>query len=268
MAQGTAHILVEHRRTGCVWISFNHPERLNAFDGDTCLELAAAIEEASANPEIGVIILSGVGDKAFCTGGYLGELTSFNPEKARHLFGSAMKALEAIRSAPQPVIAAINGYAVGGGNEFVVACDLAIASDKAKLGQTGPRIGSSPVFGATNLFAMSVGEKRAKEICMLCRQYTAAQALEMGWINAVVPHEQLEAEVDRWVDELLAKSPAYLEVTKISSNVWWDMMRPHFNHAGQALMRMAGHPEMIEGATAFMEKRPPDFQQFRTRRGK
>jgi 1,4-dihydroxy-2-naphthoyl-CoA synthase len=157
----------------------------------------------------------------------------------------------------------VNGYAVGGGNELVIACDLAIASERARFGQVGPKIGSSPVFGGTNLLAMNIGEKRAKEVCFMCRQYEAREALAMGWINAVVPHEELRAEVDRWCEDLLDRSPSYLELSKVTSNVWWDSLAPAFAHAEQTMFRLAGGPEMLEGTTAFMEKRKPDFRQFR-----
>lgn len=259
------HILFD-KREGVTWITFNHPERHNSFDGDMCVEIVDAIERAGADRENGVIVLTGAGDKAFSAGGYLADLTAFDKALGRHLFGQSLKAFDAIRQAPQPVIAAVNGYAIGGGNEFVIACDFAIASDRARFGQTGPRIGSSPIFGGNNLLSMSIGEKRAKEVCMLCRQYPAEEALRMGWINAVVPHDELHAEVDRWTQELLDKSPSYIEITKVTSNLWWDMMRPFYMHAQQMNLLMAGSEEMTEGATAFMEKRKPDFRRFRVPR--
>jgi 1,4-dihydroxy-2-naphthoyl-CoA synthase len=157
------------------------------------------------------------------------------------------------------VIAAVNGFAMGGGNELVVACDIAIAAESAVLGQTGPRVGSAPVLGGTNLLAMSVGEKRAKEVSMLCRRYTARQAQELGWVNAVVPDGELEAEVTRWAEEFLALSPRYLEIAKVSSNVWWNACRDAYLSGLGMLFQAAGSPDMIEGATAFLEKRPPRF---------
>jgi 1,4-dihydroxy-2-naphthoyl-CoA synthase len=168
-----------------------------------------------------------------------------------------------MRKVPQPIIAAVNGYAIGGGNELVIASDLAIAAEHATFGQTGPRIGSAPIYGATNLLAMTIGEKRSREVVYLCRQYTAREAFELGWINRVVPGAELVSEVDRWCRELLEKAPSYLELSKISSNVWWDMMAPAFAHATQTLLRLAGGEEMTEGASAFMQKRKPDFSRFR-----
>jgi 2-ketocyclohexanecarboxyl-CoA hydrolase len=171
-----------------------------------------------------------------------------------------LRMFDEIRNSPRPVIAAVNGSAAGGGNELVVACDFAIAAHSAKLGQTGPRVGSAPVIGGTNLLSLSVGEKRGKEISMLCRRYTAQTALELGWVNAVVPDEQLEAEVDRWVEEILALSPRYLEIAKVSSNVWWNQMRESYRTGLGMLMQAVGSDDMLEGANAFMEKRQPRFR--------
>jgi enoyl-CoA hydratase/carnithine racemase len=148
---------------------------------------------------------------------------------------------------PRPVIAAVNGAAAGGGNELVVACDIAIASEKATFGQTGVRVGSAPVLGGTNFLSMSVGEKRAKEIAFMCRRYPADQALEMGLINAVVPHEQLEEEVTRWADELLYMSPRYLEIAKVNSNVWWNQCRDNYLSGLGMLVQAIGSADMIEG---------------------
>jgi dihydroxynaphthoic acid synthetase len=256
------HILYE-KSGGKVWISINHPERLNSFDDATCVELIEAFEAADADGSVGVIVLTGVGDRAFCSGGYLAGLADFEFERARRLFRTSSQLFQAIRRTRQPVIAAVNGYAIGGGNELVIACDLAIASENARFGQVGPKIGSSPVFGGTNLLAMNIGEKRAKEVCFMCRQYPASEALAMGWINAVVPHGELRAEVDRWCEDLLDRSPSYLELSKVTSNVWWDMLAPMFAHAEQTMFRLAGGPEQQEGTSAFMQKRKPDFRQFR-----
>jgi len=261
------HIIFEKREKS-TWITINHPERHNSFDGDTLLELTAAFETAAMDRENCAIVLTGAGDEAFSAGGYLKDLTDFDIEMGRFLFGQTIKCTNAMRQAPMAVIAAVNGWAMGGGNELVVAADFAIASDRAKFGQTGPRIGSSPVFGGTNLLALNIGEKRAKEVCMMCRPYPAQEALEMGWINKVVPHEELHEEIDRWIEDLSERSPAYIELTKVSSNVWWDMMAPHYQHGQQILLQLAGGPEMTEGATAFMEKRKPDFQQFRKNKPK
>jgi len=244
-------------------ITINHPERHNSFDGETITELGDALADAGNDGKIGVVVLTGAGDKAFSAGGYLADLADFDVSMGRKLFGGSSYTLNLMRHIPQPIIAAVNGFAVGGGNELVICSDLAIASEHAKFGQTGPRIGSSPVYGATNLFSLTVGEKKAREVVYLCRLYTAQEALDMGWINKVVPHKKLFDEVEAWADEILDKSPAYIELSKISSNVWWDSLAPAMEHAKQVLLRLAGGEEMTEGASAFMQKRKPNFRRFR-----
>jgi 2-ketocyclohexanecarboxyl-CoA hydrolase len=164
-----------------------------------------------------------------------------------------------VRQCPRPVIAAVNGAAAGGGNELVVACDLAIAARSATFGQTGPRVGSSPVTGATNVLGIQIGEKRAKEMAMLCRRYTAEQALELGLVNAVVDDDQLGTAVESLIGELAQLSPRYLEITKISSNVWWNAARDSFSNGLGMLIQAIGSEDMTEGATAFLEKRTPVF---------
>jgi len=158
------------------------------------------------------------------------------------------------------VIAAVNGPAAGGGNELVVACDIAIAAESAWLGQTGPRVGSSPILGGANMLAMAVGEKKAKEVSFMCRRYPAREALQMGWVNAVVADDELEAEAQRWAEEMGQMSPRYLEMTKIASNVWWNLLRDSYLQGVGMLTQAIGSHDMIEGATAFMEKRPPEWQ--------
>lgn len=244
------------QRGEVTWIRMNRPERMNAYDAAMARELIAAIEGASRS---GVIVLTGTG-KAFCAGGYLANLSNPDPEELRSMFYGSLKLYEAIRTSPRPVIAAVNGAAAGGGNELVVACDLAIAAEHATFGQTGVRVGSAPVLGGTNFLTMSVGEKRGKEIAFMCRRYKAPQALEMGLINAVVPADQLAAEVTRWADELLYMSPRYLEIAKISSNLWWNQARDSYLSGLGMLVQAIGSPDMIEGAKAFLEKRRPRFQ--------
>ena len=238
------------------WIRLNRPERMNAYDAEMAHTLIEAIENAV---DSGVIVLTGAG-RAFCAGGYLADLSDPDPAALRSMFYGSLHLYEAIRTSPRPVIAAVNGAAAGGGNELVVACDLAIAAENATFGQTGVRVGSAPVLGGTNFLTMNVGEKRAKEIAFLCRRYPAKEALDLGWINAVVPAEQLEDEVTKWADELLKMSPRYLEIAKISSNVWWNQCRDAYLSGLAMLVQAIGSKDMIEGATAFMEKRPPQFE--------
>ena len=256
MASGKYKDILVEKRGGVGWVTFNRPDRFNACDFAMFQEIVWGIREVSEDPKIGVIVLTGTGDKSFCTGGYLADLATFtSTNEVRKLFNLAQETYNIMRHAPQPVIAAVNGAAVGGGNEFVVCSDLAIASDRARFGQAGTRIGSSPIFGANNLMSLQIGEKKTKELCFFSRMYSAHEALEMGLINKVVPHEKLHEEVHAWAEELLDKSPAYLELTKITSNVWWDMLQPAIEHAKQTLVRLAGGPEQTEGASAFMAKR-------------
>jgi 2-ketocyclohexanecarboxyl-CoA hydrolase len=248
--------VVVERRGAVAWIRLNRPDRMNAYDSAMGEQLTRAVKDASG---AGVIVLTGTG-RAFCAGGYLANLADPDPDELRAMFYASLELFEAIRTSPRPVIAAVNGAAAGGGNELVVACDLAIAGRSAKLGQTGPRVGSAPVLGGTNLLAISVGEKRAKEVSMMCRRYTAEQAMELGWINAVVEDDELEAEVTRWADELLELSPRYLEIAKISSNVWWNACRESYVSGLGMLVQAIGSDDMREGASAFMEKRKPRFR--------
>ena len=248
--------IVVERRGEVEWIRLNRPDRMNAYDAEMAQALIAAIENAV---DAGIIVLTGT-DRAFCAGGYHANLSDPDPSALRRMFYGSLKVYEALRMSPRPVIAAVNGAAAGGGNELVVACDIAIASERATFGQTGVRVGSAPVLGGTNFLTMSVGEKRAKEIAFMCRRYPADQALQMGLINAVVPHEQLEDEVTRWADELLAMSPRYLEIAKINSNVWWNQCRDNYTSGLGMLVQAIGSADMIEGATAFMEKRKPRFE--------
>lgn len=247
--------VVVERRGEVAWIRLDRADRMNAYDRAMGRELTAAVRDAE---DAGVIVITGTG-RAFCAGGYLADLADPDPAELRGMFLASLDLFEAIRTSPRPVIAAVNGAAAGGGNELVVACDLAIAARSARLGQTGPRIGSAPVLGGTNMLAVSVGEKRAKEISMLCRRYTAEQAWEMGWVNAVVDDDELEAEVTRWADELLETSPRYLEIAKISSNVWWNACRDNYVSGLGMLVQAIGSDDMREGAQAFLEKRKPRF---------
>lgn len=256
------NVLVETENR-VAWVTINRPDKFNAFNAETINALGEVIRRIGQDPSIGVIVLTGAGDKAFCAGGDVGELAKFSLAAARALFDGAQNTFQIMRRVPQPIIAMVNGVAMGGGNELVICSDIAIAADHARFGQNGPKVGSSPVFGGTNLLAMTIGEKKAREVVYFCRQYSAQEALDLGWINKSVPREDLRAEVRKWCDELLERSPAYLELSKIGSNVWWDMLTPAMEAAKQSLFLLAGGPQMTEGATAFLEKRKPDFNQFR-----
>jgi 2-ketocyclohexanecarboxyl-CoA hydrolase len=243
------------RRGDATWITFAAPERRNAFDPAMAAAAVEALEAATASRA--VVITGAPG--AFCAGGSLRMLGTPAIEEMRGLYRGSLRLLDAVRQCPRPVIAAVNGAAAGGGNELVIACDLAIAARSATFGQTGPRVGSSPVMGATNVLGVQIGEKRAKEMAMLCRRYSATEALELGLVNRVVDDDQLEAAVDEVVAELAELSPRYLEITKVSSNLWWNAARDSFSNGLGMLVQAVGSADMVEGATAFLDKRHPRF---------
>ncbi len=244
---------------GVATLTINRPKSYNAFTAQTCEEMIKAFKDADADREIGVVVLTGAGDKAFCTGGDQG--TQDGGYGGRGTIGLPIEEVHsAIRDINKPVIARVNGFAIGGGNVLVTICDLAIASDNAQLGQVGPRVGSvDPGFG-TALLARVVGEKRAREIWYLCRRYTAHEALAMGLINAVVPATELDAEVRKWCDEILEKSPTAIALAKKSFNVDTEMIRGMGGLAMHALKLYYQTEESAEGGNAFREKRKPDFR--------
>ncbi|MEV0595741.1 enoyl-CoA hydratase/isomerase family protein [Nonomuraea cavernae] len=238
-----------------LWIRLNRPERRNAYDEAMAQQISEILEDTASYR---TVVLTGNGG-GFCAGGALGSLRQPTSGDMRRLYSASLRLFDAIRNCPRPVIAAVNGPAAGGGNELVVACDLAIAGRSATFGQTGPRVGSAPVTGATNVMGVQIGEKRAKELSFLCRRYSAEQALAMGLVNEVVDDDQVEATVRAWCDELAALSPRYLEIAKISSNIWWNAARDSFSSGIGMLVQAIGSEDMIEGATAFLEKRRPRF---------
>lgn len=249
-----ADIEVESRGIA-LWIRLNRPERRNAYDADMAEAIASALEDATTYH---AVVITGSGG-SFCAGGALTNLAEPDLPGMRGLYRGSLRLFDAVRNCPRPVIAAVNGAAAGGGNELVVACDLAVAARSATFGQTGPRVGSAPVTGATNVLGVQVGEKRAKEIAMLCRRYSAERAYEMGLVNEVVDDDLLEETVTAWCDDLAALSPRYLEITKVSSNLWWNAARDSFSTGLGMLVQAVGSDDMKEGAAAFMEKRRPEF---------
>lgn len=255
MAEPAGDSVLVEQRGEATWITLNRPDRRNAYDPEMAEAIIAALDGATRSR---AVVITGV-PGSFCAGGALGNLSEPDVTSLRGLYRGSLRLFDAIRQCPRPVIAAVNGPAAGGGNELVIACDLAIAGESATFGQTGPRVGSAPVTGATNVLGVQIGEKRAREMAFLCRRYSAAQALELGLVNSVVPDDGLVAAVDGLVAELSVLSPRYLEIAKVSSNIWWNAARDSFSNGLGMLIQSIGSPDMAEGAAAFLEKRKPSF---------
>jgi len=248
---------------GMAKITINRPEVRNAFRPLTVTELLDAFGHAGEDPGVGVVLLTGAGDKAFCSGGdqkVRGEGGYVGADGVPRL--NVLDLQRRIRQLSKPVIAVVAGYAIGGGHVLHVICDLTIAADNAIFGQTGPKVGSFDAgYGATYL-ARIVGHKKAREIWYLCRQYSAAEALEMGLVNVVVPLERLEETAVEWAREILAKSPTALRFLKAALNADTDGLAGLQQLAGDATLLYYQTAEAQEGRDAFLEKRAPDFSKF------
>ncbi len=245
-------------------ITINRPNVYNAFRPRTVVELIDAFLKAGWDDEIGAIVLTGTGNKAFCTGGDQSDHTGqYGDGSTRGTVGMPVEELHSvIRDVPKPVIAKVRGYAIGGGNVLATICDLTIAADSAIFGQVGPKMGSvDPGFGTAYL-ARIVGEKKAREIWYMCRRYTARQAMEMGLVNAVVPDERLDAEVDAWCAELVERSPTAIAIAKRSFNADTESIRGIGGLGMQALRLYYASAESQEGVRALNEKRVPRFRDF------
>jgi naphthoate synthase len=253
---------------GIARITINRPERRNAFRPQTLFELSDAFERARDDIEVGAIILTGAGGDAFCSGGdqkirgddgYMGD-----DEVARRGVGrlNVLDLQIQIRRLPKPVIAQIAGYAIGGGHILHLVCDLSIAADNARFGQTGPRVGSFDGGYGSSLLANTIGLKRAKEVWFLCRQYDAAQALQWGLVNTVVPLDDLEGETVAWCRQILTLSPMALRMLKSGFNAAEDGLAGVQQLAGDATMLFYMSEEAQEGRNAFVEHRKPDFSRF------
>jgi naphthoate synthase len=249
---------------GLAWITIDRPDRYNSLRGRTVDELIWCFKRAWADTAVGVIALTGAGDKAFCAGGDQKQrLETGDYGPTEHGLFEIETLHRVLRDVPKPVIAAVNGVAVGGGHVLHVLCDLTIAADHARFGQAGPRVGSfDPGFG-TGYLARIVGEKRAREIWYLCEQYDAETAREWGLVNRVVPMADLRAEVRVWADKLLAKSPTALKVLKHSFNADSEALSGIGAVGFDALDLFVNTPEGREGVQAFVDKRPPDFAPYR-----
>lgn len=251
------------KTNGVAKITINRPEVLNALRRQTYEELEVAFTDAADDSEIGVIVLTGAGDRAFSSGGDVRTQAVRTPDTGRAHLRAVLKLGAAMRNGGKPIIAAVNGYAIGGGHELHLMCDLTIASDRAVFGQVGPRVGSVPIWGATQLLPRIVGEKKAREIIYLCLQYSAVEAMEMGMVNKVVPHEDLYNEVDDWCQQLLDKSPRSLRIAKTVMNHGSDLDYHSYIEGVELLAQTYGDEENLEGVQAFLEKRSPNYRKFR-----
>ena len=261
---GYEDIRYEKCEEGIARITINRPEVRNAFRPLTVKEMSRAFEDARDDDQIGVIILTGEGPDAFCSGGdqrVRGQGGYVGKDGIPRL--NVLDLQRQIRTLPKPVIAAVAGYAIGGGHVLHMICDLTIAAENARFGQTGPKVGSFDGGYGASYMARIVGQKKAREIWFLCRQYDAKQALEMGLVNAVVPLERLEAETVQWCREMLANSPIALRCLKAALNADCDGQAGLQELAGNATLLFYLTEEGQEGKNAFLEKRKPNFKKFR-----
>jgi naphthoate synthase len=248
---------------GIAKITIDRPEVRNAFRPKTLFELRDAFDAAREDPEVGVVIFTGAGDKAFCSGGdqrIRGEAGYVGDDGVPRL--NVLDLQRQIRTLPKPVIAMVAGYAIGGGHVLHVVCDLTIAAENAVFGQTGPKVGSFDGGYGAGYLSRIVGHKRAREIWYLCRQYDAQQAFQMGLVNAVVPLERLEEETVAWCREILGKSPLALRCLKAAFNADTDGLAGIQELAGNATLLYYTTEEAREGKNAFLEKRRPEFERF------
>jgi naphthoate synthase len=248
---------------GIAKITINRPRYYNAFTPKTNMEMIEAVDICRERQDISVVVLTGEGDKAFCSGGdqnvkgiggYIGE------DGVPRL--NVLDLHKKIRSLPKPVIAMVNGYAIGGGHVLHVVCDLTIASENARFGQTGPKVGSFDAGFGSSYLARHVGQKKAREIWFLCNQYTAKEAEDMGMVNKVVPFDQLEDTVVEWCKIIQKRSPMALRMIKRGLNAELDGQTGLMEFAGDATLMFYLMEEAQEGKNAFLEKRDPDFQQY------
>ncbi len=253
---------------GIAKITIDRPEVRNAFRPQTLFEMSDAFNAARDDPKVGVIVLTGQGDLAFCSGGdqrirgddgYIGD----DPLAQQGIGRLNVLDLQIqMRRTPKPIVAMVAGYAIGGGHVLHVVCDLTIAADNARFGQTGPKVGSFDGGYGSGLLARNIGQKRAREVWFLCREYTAEQAYEMGMVNAVVPLEDLEIETVRWCREMLQMSPMALRLVKASMNAVDDGLAGIQQLAGDATLLFYQTEEAQHGRDAYVRKQKPDFSQF------
>lgn len=246
------------------WITINRPEVKNAFREQTLDELADAFELTREDPTIACAVVSGAGG-AFSAGGDFHAMMRLNKANSYMWNDRMLKVAMTIRNLPIPVIAMVEGPCVGGGHELMLWCDLVIAAENATFGQTGTRVGACPTVGATQYLAKLIGERRAKEMIFLCKTYSGKEAAEIGLANIAVPEDELRRKVEEVCRQIVGYSGQTLRATKVSLNFDSDSLYPSWQHGMELLANIWGTEESLEGMNAFLEKRKPDFQQFRER---
>ena len=254
--------IIYEKRDGVAKITFNRPEVYNALRLKMIEELNAAFEDADGDKSLVAVVVTGKGE-AFCAGGDLSIFKDFSPENGREMTDKCLKLANVMRGMGKPIIAAVNGFCMGWGLEFVVFCDLAIASENAQFEQTELRVGSCPMFGATQMFPLIMGDKRAREAIFLSKRYDAVEAERVGLINKVVPKDKLEEEVHAWCKRLSGMSPQSLRTAKIALGVIPDLLHSALRHSILLAPMLWATPEAKEAMTAFVEKRKADFSPFR-----
>jgi dihydroxynaphthoic acid synthetase len=255
--------IVYEAADGIATVAIDRPKRLNALREQTLVELAEGVHKASDDPTVGVVVIRGLGGRAFSAGGDQKDLVDkMNPDTWRPTARKFIALFESIRRCPSPVIAAVQGWAIGGGNELATFCDLTIASASSRFGQVGPKVGAMPMF-ITQILPRAIGDKRAKEVFFLCEQYDAEAAKELGLVNFVVADEDFDAELDALCQKILDKSPTALRVLKMGVNFGQHIDEAHTDMLIEMATSFFGSPEQREGTEAYQEKRDPDFRKYR-----
>lgn len=251
-------------RDNVAWLTIERPEVKNAFREQTLDEIAEAANSTREDPTIAALVISGSGG-AFSAGGDFHAMMKLNKANSYMWNDRMMKVAMTLRNLPIPVIAMVEGPCVGGGHELMLWCDLVITADDATFGQTGARVGACPTVGATQYIAKLIGERRAKEMIFLCKTYTGKEAAEIGLANISVPREELRSKVEEVCRQIVGYSSATIRATKVSLNFDSDALYPSWQHGMELLANIWGTEESLEGMNAFLEKRKPNFQQFRER---
>lgn len=255
--------IIYEKRDGIARIILNRPEILNAVRLQTFKELLTAYTDAGEDTSVGVIITTGAGDKAFSVGGDVNEFQDISGDIGMKIGTAASKLALEMKNTPKPIIAAVNGLCFGWGNEYLIFCDMAIASEDAVISQPELIVGSSPMLGVTEMLPLLIGQKRAREFIFMAKRLKAKEAEQIGLINKVVPKDKLEVEVEKWCRIVLKMSPQAVRLAKTSMNASDDMLYPFIMHAVRMWRMMHGTEEWKEGMKAFLEKREPDFTKFR-----